>query len=47
MCALSSSVHYYDYIDYTFIMSTGQEGLREHIGGPAILKCKIFFAWRS
>jgi hypothetical protein len=26
--------HYYDYIDHTFIMSTDQEGLGEHIKGP-------------
>jgi hypothetical protein len=34
--------HYYDYIDYTFIMSTAQEGLGEHTRGLATPEREVF-----
>ena len=40
--SLNIYFHYYDYIDYTFIMSTIQEELGEHTGGPATLEHEVF-----
>jgi hypothetical protein len=40
--SLNIYFHYYDYIDYNFIMSTGQEGLGEHIRGPATPEHEVF-----
>jgi hypothetical protein len=34
--------HYYNYINYTFVMSTGQEGLGEHIRALATPERKVF-----
>jgi len=41
--------HYYDYIDYTtprktedLVTSIGQEGLGEHVGGPATPDHEVF-----
>jgi hypothetical protein len=34
--------HYYDYIDYTFVMSTDQEGLGEHTRGLATSEREVF-----